>query len=642
MTFSLYSPEKIYSSQVEAIKIHTEKAFPEIKGNFYPKLGLLLNLIEPACGGIFIVGKRGTGKTALLQDFKRLCLRMNKPFLEVSATHSKEALLGFPDFEQILRKGTSSYCQGLLERALGKFLIIDDFHLLEPEIQKILIHNNHKYVLIATLSSDENLNQWSLDKIGLFSQTQEFTEKDKRKELLILKIISERTWNLPSGFHQALDPEYFNLLKETQRQLHRLTVDEKAISKIVDRINELGIPSHRAEVTLYYALRALSALLLSKRLVLELLPLLEPLVFSHRLTIERGTLKEGDRDVEKEGLIIRKDGVMWSDKEGAKGLDRNRASQDSVEKGKEEEVSVPLDMLEDCISRRSREEVFPIRRVGDLSYVLREVKAEHSGLRKEIRVNFEGKSRSGVRESLKKVFRVKFDILGTLIRASLFQPIRGGWKEGEVVKIYREDLVYRRVPQNLSALYLFVVDASGSLGASKRMGFVKGAVASLFEEAYRKRDQVAVIVFREFSAELLLAPTRSSHIALEKIRETITGGYTPLSAGLQKALILSQSFRQKHRFNPIYLILLTDGRANISIKKGEDPFEEALKICYSLTRISNLYSVVIDSESTESEIRFGLARELARALSARYYSLDEAIWSSLGKTGKSFKIIATL
>ena len=51
-----------------------------------------------------------------------------------------------------------------------------------------------------------------------------------------------------------------------------------------------------------------------------------------------------------------------------------------------------------------------------------------------------------------------------------------------------------------------VVDASGSMGAQRRLARVKGALAGLLRDAYARRDRVAVVAFRDAGAEVLIAP----------------------------------------------------------------------------------------------------------------------------------------
>jgi magnesium chelatase subunit D len=45
------------------------------------------------------------------------------------------------------------------------------------------------------------------------------------------------------------------------------------------------------------------------------------------------------------------------------------------------------------------------------------------------------------------------------------------------------------------------VDASSSMGANRRMRAVKGAILSLLNDAYQKRDKVGMIAFKNHSAE---------------------------------------------------------------------------------------------------------------------------------------------
>jgi len=81
----------------------------------------------------------------------------------------------------------------------------------------------------------------------------------------------------------------------------------------------------------------------------------------------------------------------------------------------------------------------------------------------------------------------------------------------------------------------FFADASGSMGAMRRMEVAKGAVLSLLMDAYQKRNNVGMIAFRKDSAELVLPFTSSVELGEKLLKELPTGGKTPLSKAFLKA-----------------------------------------------------------------------------------------------------------
>ena len=80
-------------------------------------------------------------------------------------------------------------------------------------------------------------------------------------------------------------------------------------------------------------------------------------------------------------------------------------------------------------------------------------------------------------------------------------------------------------------LVVFCVDASGSMGARRRMAQVKGVVLGLLTDAYQRRDRVALVTFRDDEAQLALAPTSSVERVAQALKELPTGGRTPLAQG---------------------------------------------------------------------------------------------------------------
>jgi len=138
-------------------------------------------------------------------------------------------------------------------------------------------------------------------------------------------------------------------------------------------------------------------------------------------------------------------------------------------------------------------------------------------------------------------------------------------------------------------------------------------------DAYQRRDQVGLIVFQRQEARLALPPTNSVERAQKLLRELPVGGKTPLSHGLFLAHQLLARRRLKRQEVQPLLIVITDGAGNVSLT-GRPPQEEALQIAEWLKE-SQVRSVVINTE--HEALDRGLARSLADALGARYYSLSD-------------------
>jgi magnesium chelatase subunit D len=191
----------------------------------------------------------------------------------------------------------------------------------------------------------------------------------------------------------------------------------------------------------------------------------------------------------------------------------------------------------------------------------------------------------------------------TLIASAPHQLGRGRTGPGLILE--SGDLRERRREGRESNLVLFVVDASGSMAASRRMEAVKGAVLSLLLDAYQRRDKVGLISFRGAGAELLLPPTSSADAAARRLETLPTGGRTPLAAGLAEAYATLRREKLRDPLRRPLLVVVTDGRHNA----GGEPGPAA-----GLLRRDGVAAVVVDCES--GPVRLGLAAVLARALGA--------------------------
>ena len=162
-----------------------------------------------------------------------------------------------------------------------------------------------------------------------------------------------------------------------------------------------------------------------------------------------------------------------------------------------------------------------------------------------------------------------------------------------------------------SAFLCLVVDASGSMGARRRLARVKGALLELLRDAYARRDRVGLIAFRDRSAEIVIVPGAPLERAAEAIRTLPAGGRTPLAAGLDAAerLIANEALREPGR--RAIAVVLTDGRVH-------DPAHEIPVAAARLGRTARAVHVV---DIEDGPVRLGLAGAVAIAAGAQLHRL---------------------
>jgi magnesium chelatase subunit D len=172
--------------------------------------------------------------------------------------------------------------------------------------------------------------------------------------------------------------------------------------------------------------------------------------------------------------------------------------------------------------------------------------------------------------------------------------------------------------QPTAAAVLFLLDASGSMGANRRMVLTKGIIFSLLTDAYHKRDQVAVLAFRAAQTELLLPFTRSPLVAKRQLKSLAVGGKTPLGFGLKEAMVLLERKALKDAQMKTLLVVVSDGKGNVALEY-DDPYDEAIHYARAV-REKGIESVFVDTE--EDPCSFGYGPQIAREMGATYLSAD--------------------
>lgn len=223
---------------------------------------------------------------------------------------------------------------------------------------------------------------------------------------------------------------------------------------------------------------------------------------------------------------------------------------------------------------------------------------------------------------------IAFD--ATIRTAAPYQPEREDLRrQRKVAFAVRSSDYMRKVRVRRAAnLILFLVDASWSMAVSERMAATKGAILSLLNDAYQRRDRVGLITFQRDRATLILPPTNSVQLAEKALQDIPVGGKTPLSAGLDLAHFVLKREKMLHPDILPLLIVLTDGAGNVAMG-SKSPLEEARLQAMRIAE-EKVHSVVINMEHAAFDQ--GLAQELADNLKAPCYAIADIRAENLYQT----------
>jgi magnesium chelatase subunit D len=126
-------------------------------------------------------------------------------------------------------------------------------------------------------------------------------------------------------------------------------------------------------------------------------------------------------------------------------------------------------------------------------------------------------------------------------------------------------LRYKLLKHKQGTLFVFAIDASGSMAAN-RIARAKSTILKLLRKSYLNRDSVAIVSFHGTTANVDLPPSRSILRARRVLDSLRMGGSTPLGLGLVTTIELLELVGNK--FGETVVLLFTDGRSNVPLRRG--------------------------------------------------------------------------
>jgi magnesium chelatase subunit D len=632
--------------------------FTAIVGQERLKKALLLCAINPGIGGLLIQGDKGTAKSTAARalsevvppvtkvsgclfncyansavEICEVCALADKtmetvavPFINLPLGATEERVLGSLDLEAVLVDKRKKFQPGLLAAVHQGILYIDEVNLLSDHLVDVLLDvsamgeniiereglslsHPSRFTLIGTMNPEEGqLRPQFLDRFGLMVHVDAPGDVAERTEVVRRRIAFE---NDPVSFAEQWTSQQSNLqvkLLAAKQLLPSVTLNDELLTLISQFSTDLGVRSLRADIVMYKTAVTLAALDQRTEVTAEDVKQAAELALAHR---SRKTPFSSPKNNRPENNNDRPDEQQAPPPPPKKEQAPKQPDAKDQSSEAENENSTAEDNGQQDGGSRVEEKLFgagtPMSLPRIDGYTAKSDQIHDAG-RRSTAANV--KRGTYIRsEQAKGTTDIAID--ATVLHALLRNP--------DELDITIHDLHQKKRSGKISNLILFVVDASGSMAASKRMEAVKGTVLSLLTDAYQKRDTVGVIAFRGIEAQVLLNPTQSIELAEEAMRNLPTGGRTPLPHALQTAIQLLNRFDSKKGYNPI-LVILTDGKANVSLPGEGDPWGQTLALSAQLKK-TNIQSLVLNSDS--NYLNMGRAEELAASLGGQYLSLND-------------------
>lgn len=330
--------------------------FTAIVGQEDMKLSLILNVINPALGGVLIKGEKGTAKSTAVralaellpamevvegckfhcnpQDSNHYCdecaaraeagdmltaaAKMRVVELPVSATEDR--VVGTLDIEHAIKKGEKKFEPGILALANRNILYVDEINLLDDHVVDVLldaaamgvntveregVSYSHpaRFVLVGTMNPEEgDIRPQLLDRFGLSVVVTGEHEPLQRVEVIKRRLAYEQDADAFIAQYEEEQKALADKIIAAQKLLAEVNISDELLAKVAQLAIELGVDGHRADITVIKTALTVAAYAGRKEANLEDVKVAAKLVLPHRM--RRRPFEEGALDWSKVEALL--------------------------------------------------------------------------------------------------------------------------------------------------------------------------------------------------------------------------------------------------------------------------------------------------------------------------------------------------
>ncbi|MHA2281135.1 MAG: ATP-binding protein [Promethearchaeota archaeon] len=541
---------------------------------------------------------------------------------------TEDMVCGSLSIDKVLTEGIRALHPGLLAKANRGILYVDEINLLQDHIVDVLLDSaasgvniieregisvSHpsRFVLVGSMNPEEgDLRPQIADRLGLEVRIKAPRDSELRAEITRRVIKFDDN---PKEFIKDYEVEQNKLrqrILNARKILKEVQIPNSVYEFVSQIVSELEIFSQRADITFIRCARAHAALNSRNNIIEEDLNVAMDLVFEHRIQslhyemtpveikakIEEvyGKIKEAYENTDILQPNRETEGPLKHDNSSQTEFKRQSVDPDKVDIPETKDQKLPPPKYPDNKNRNPKPaggwKVKNIPTDGDLKFF--EVKSDSmpfiyqmekkmvsilDNIRKERKISDYGGRGIGRRIKISSYQKGRYVSYRTPINEqtksiALDATIRNylknmAYNETEIdfpIHFNKYDLMDKIYEYRAPLALFFVLDSSASMYyVIKQMTDV---IMSLHREGYRKRDKIALIIFRGKEAIILQKPTVNFKLAVNKLKKIEGKSYTPMAAALKKVSDLIKVEKLKDRNVIPIVFVCSDCGANISVK----------------------------------------------------------------------------
>ncbi len=331
--------------------------FTAIAGQEDMKLSLVLNVINPALGGVLIKGEKGTAKSTAVRalaellpalrvvrgcrfhcdplDINRLCddcaaflhkdgvlphesVKMRVVELPVSATEDR--VVGTLDIERAIKCGEKRFEQGILALAKRNILYVDEINLLDDHVVDLLldaaamgvntveregISYSHpaRFVLVGTMNPEEgDIRPQLLDRFALSVTVAGEHDPQRRVEVIKRRLAYEQDADAFIARYQDEQRELAAKIIRAGELLPGVAISDALLEAAARLALAMGVDGHRADITVIKTAMTIAAFHGRCEAGLDDVKQAAKLALPHRM--RRRPFEEGQLDWDKVESIL--------------------------------------------------------------------------------------------------------------------------------------------------------------------------------------------------------------------------------------------------------------------------------------------------------------------------------------------------